>query len=107
MIDVKQAVKSAAQFVKILYEPDELIDLTLEEVELSDDEINWLVTIGFTRRLTEPISETVVRSSPSSAFGWLSNSHSEESQKYAVREYKIIQVDASTGVAKSMKIREI
>ncbi len=106
MVDVKQAVKAASEFVKGLYEPDELVDLALEEVELSNDETNWLVTIGFTRRLTEPISETVVRSA-GSPFGWLANSQSEQSQKYAIREYKIIRVDATTGDAKSMKIRAI
>ncbi|MCB0211662.1 MAG: hypothetical protein KDJ52_20155, partial [Anaerolineae bacterium] len=92
---------------KSLYEPDELVDLTLEEVELSNDEKNWLVTFGFTRRLTEPITERNVRSTTSEAFGWLSDSQAEESQKYAIREYKIIPVDAATGNANSMKIREL
>jgi hypothetical protein len=107
MIDVKQAVSAASEFLKSLYAPNELVDLTLEEVELSSDETNWLITFGFTRRLTEPISEKVIRPAPGGPFGWLSEAQSEKSQKYVIREYKIIQVDAATGEAKSMKIREI
>ncbi len=47
MIDMKQAVQIALDFCHSLYAPEKLGDLLLEEVELSDDEKFWLVTIGF------------------------------------------------------------
>ena len=47
MIDMKQAVQIALEFCRSLYAPEKLTDFLLEEVELSDDEKFWLVTIGF------------------------------------------------------------
>ncbi|MFW5845972.1 MAG: hypothetical protein ACOCXJ_07080 [Planctomycetota bacterium] len=52
MIDVKEAVRLATDYIKDLYDERELEDLTLEEVELSEDEQWWLVTLGHARRLS-------------------------------------------------------
>ncbi|WP_434688231.1 hypothetical protein [Pseudanabaena minima] len=57
-------------------------DLRLEEVELSDDRSQWLITLGYS------ISED--------GMGIRS-----------VRHYKIFTVDATTGEVQSMKIREV
>jgi len=87
-IDVKQAVKNAVEYLSSLYDSNELQDLLLEEVELSDDNRYWLVTLGFTRRLktTSPL-QAFARSEPD-------------------RLYKLITVRADTGEVKSMKIRK-
>ena len=46
-VDIKSAVRSALEFVREMYEgDDDLKTLALEEVELSDDQAHWLVTIG-------------------------------------------------------------
>ncbi len=57
-------------------------DLRLEEVELSDDRSQWLITLGYS------ISED--------GMGIRS-----------VRHYKIFSVDANDGEVQSMKIREV
>jgi hypothetical protein len=54
MIEVKEAVRIAFQYMKEIFFEEQLYDLTLEEIELaepSDDEPYWLVTVGFTRVL--------------------------------------------------------
>lgn len=91
MIDVKTAVRIAIEYMKALYEINkvELLDLLLEEVELSPDGRTWLVTLGF------------VRPQHSAGFwpGIL--------EKPSDRAYKVIRVDGETGKAESMKIREL
>jgi hypothetical protein len=47
MIDVKTAAHRALDFVRDLYEGEQLKHLALEEIRLSDDERWWLVTVGF------------------------------------------------------------
>ncbi len=93
MIDVKQAVKIAFEYLSSLYEQDELHDLLLEEVELSDDELYWFVTLGFTQNLSVPpgpYRHVDVLTIP----------------RYSTRVYKVIEIDANTGQALSMKIRK-
>jgi len=55
-------------------------DVRIEEVELSDDERFWLITLSF--------------SPPDHPFSMQ-------------REYKLFKVDASSGEVKSMKIRQV
>lgn len=85
MIDVKQAAQSASNFIAGLYSNETISDVMLEEVELSEDEMYWLITLSFP--------------SPSSSshpiFGG------------GGRRYKIFKVDADTGEVLSMKIREL
>ncbi len=90
MIDVKQAVQTAIHYVSDLYQQGSISDLALEEVELSNDEQYWYITLGFTRQIQEP---TGLRLTPFS--------------KQAQRVYKVVTVRASDGVATSMKIREL
>jgi|DewCreStandDraft_4_1066084.scaffolds.fasta_scaffold154309_1 hypothetical protein len=100
MIDAKQAVNTAYKFIHNLYESEELIDLALEEIELSSDEKYWLVTLGFTRLLSKPLEKKVVAP-------WVSIAEALQAEQQAVREYKIVKVDAETGDATSMKIRKV
>lgn len=85
MIDVKNAVKMAFAVFNELYESKKFEDILLEEVELSNDNASWLVTIGFYRR------------TPS-----INIIESIGSKKY-IRMYKIIQIDADTGKLIAMK----
>lgn len=93
MIDVKQAVSSASEFFKNLYDVSNLDELMLEEVAVSDDERYWFVTFGFShlqRRLQPPESHPL-----------------DIIKTYRpVRTYKVIKVNAETGQVRSMKIRE-
>jgi hypothetical protein len=72
-------------------------DLRLEEVELSEDKKFWFVTLGFERPVVQrknSLSELM----PAPAL--------PPDYKYE-REYKIFKIDAETGEVQSMKIREL
>jgi hypothetical protein len=89
VIDVKTAVSKALEFMKTLFEERKLINLMLEEVELSEDNGYWLVTFGFD--VPEPSG------SPIGAIVGLSYR----------RVFKIFKVDAESGETNSMKIRTL
>ncbi|HEY2892824.1 MAG TPA: hypothetical protein VGJ16_01380 [Pirellulales bacterium] len=86
-IGVKEAVQSATSAIKELLAPDSLSNLRLEEVEQTDDERYWLITLGF----DDP---TAVES----LMGPLAR---------ATRKYKVFTVDAETGKVRAMKIRSV
>jgi hypothetical protein len=87
-IGVKEAVASAMDFVRDIYEGQSLRDLLLEEVQMGQSDSQWLVTIGFSL----PKEESASILSPAT--------------KKLGRQYKIIAVDALSGQPISMKIRE-
>jgi hypothetical protein len=91
LIDVKQAIASAMAFVKKVY--GKVDGLRLEEVELSDYERYWLITIGF----DEPATKSPLKQ--------ILSSHLPVDEM--IRVYKIIKIDAKTGEALSMKIRTV
>jgi hypothetical protein len=89
MIDVKTAVRNAISHVTDLYNPDQLTDLRLEEVERTDDDRFWYVTVGFL-----PYTKEVQMLSP-----MLRRSAQGD------RVYKRLKIDASSGEVESMTIR--
>ena len=91
MIDVKEAVKIAVDYLQSLYDSTKLKDILLEEVVLSDDEKYWYVTLGFSRPLevNQPLSAIV----------------GPEYKREYKREYKVFQIDTASGQVRSMKIR--
>lgn len=93
--DVKQAVDRARKFLLDVYEGEDLPNLRLEEVELSDDGQYWLVTLGFTGY------EEEVEHCPILAPAFATTT------KRAKREYKLVPGNAYTGEAESIKIREL
>lgn len=95
MIDVKQAVNAAIEYLNILYDPKEIGNVQLEEVEFADVEQEWLVTIGFDRR----VKDSFAPSDPlRDAIGGLIRPET-------TREYKLFHVRASDGKVAAMKIR--
>ena len=48
-VPVKTAVSNAIEFVRELYEDEQIKDVLLEEVEFSEPADQWLITIGFTK----------------------------------------------------------
>ena len=79
MIDAKQVVAKAMEYIRAVYDPAQVVDLVLEEVERSEDGKHWLVTLGFT---------------PGSGAG-------EE------QTHKVMKIVAETGEILSMKIRKL
>jgi hypothetical protein len=81
MLDVKQAVDIASQYLIALFADKAISNIQLEEVELSEDEKHWLITLSFT-----------------------------ESQQILFpprKSYKLFKINADTGQVQSMKIREV
>jgi hypothetical protein len=83
MVDGKQVVVKAMEYLKAVYEPTQVIDLMLEEVERSEDGKHWYVTLGF------------MPSEPGS---------SASTQE---RTFKVVKVVVETGEILSMKIRKL
>ncbi|HUY92679.1 MAG TPA: hypothetical protein VMV10_28320 [Pirellulales bacterium] len=88
MLEVKQVVQAAAQFVQDMYQGEGIVDLRLEEVERLHDKNQWAVTLSFARPPKHPLAQALAGSSMQ-------------------RDYKILIVDASTGAIESMRIREL
>lgn len=90
-IDVRSAVMAAQNYFQSLQDMVgmQIVDLRLEEVELSSDQTFWLITLGFNRRVD----------TAKDPFGI--NGFSFE------REYKTFKINSETGEVQSMKIREV
>lgn len=95
MIDVKEAVKVAHNYARELYKDygvGEVDPITLEEVELTDDERFWLITLGLYR------STLPTTTSPIEIFAGMTTKRE--------REYRIVKIHSDSGKVRSMKIRE-
>jgi hypothetical protein len=90
MIDVKQAVQAAESYARALFPEAELRHLRLEEVERSENDSRWNITLGW----VEP------------AVSGNGIVFSAGAQKLP-RVYKLFEVDAETGEVTSMKIRDV
>jgi len=95
MIQVKEAVDAAARYTAELFEQEGILDLRLEEVELSEDESTWHVTLSFLRkrkvssRMEEQLRAASLAGPPMD------------------RDFKVLSVRASDGVVTSVKIRQL
>jgi hypothetical protein len=96
MIDVKQAVERATLKAQELYKGQILEELNLEEVEITDDERYWLITLGFFLRHTGPVRKGKVLQT-------IVEGRLADRQE---RNYKLFKVDAATGEVRAMKIRK-
>ena len=92
MIDVKRAVSKAMGYLRDMYTIEEFKDVLVEEVDVSEDNEFWNVTIGFTRR-----QESTSGGPMATLIG--------QSAEYK-REYKVFQIDAETGDLHSMRSRK-
>ena len=81
MIDVKQAVDIASQYLMSLFADRLPSDIQLEEVELSEDEKYWFITLSFREAYFAGIPPR--------------------------KNYKLFKINADSGQVQSMKIREV
>lgn len=88
MVDAKQAVKIAKEYVEEMYLPEKLPRLGLEEIELVDEFNEWIITVGFDAPSAE---ETPTE------FQRLVGRTGKR------REYKRVRIAAQTGNVLSMK----
>ena len=84
-IDVREAAAKAAEYFKQLYSSPEVRSVSLEEVELSENGKQWLITLSYT-------------------FG-----ENEGGVFFGIpkTKYKVFTVDAKTGKVTAMKIRKL
>ena len=93
-IDVKEAVRAAKAFVADVLAAEKVTNIGLEEVRLDEDQ--WLVTVGFSRPWDYPNQKDP-------AYGAILLLPQAESAPK--REYKVVKVDAATGEAHEMVLR--
>lgn len=96
MIDIKEAATAAENFAKELLDGD-LVGLQLEEVELSEDDQYWRITLGWIDPLTlkDPLN-------PAKGLA-----HALSGYRNLPRIYKTFIVDANSGIVRAMKIRDV
>jgi len=84
MLDVKEAARRASEYFAGLYSDQNIPNVQLEEVEISDDGRHWLITLSY------PVAPELAALN----FNFK-------------RKYKVFTIDAKTGEVKSMKIRKV
>lgn len=89
-MNVKDAVKTAINYVIELFSQEELTNVGLEEIVFNEPENCWQVTVGFSRPWDYP---------PKGVFAEL------QPKIHPSRQYKVVQVTES-GEVKAVKIRE-
>ncbi len=88
MIDAKDAVRIALDYVQTMYKPEDIPQLILEEVELSKEEDFWFVTVSFLPSAAKSPIEAMTGSRGAQA-------------------YKVLRIHAETGLVHSMKMRTV
>jgi hypothetical protein len=96
MIEVKQAVETAANYLADLFAKENISDIRLEEVELSDDGKTWYITLSFLRK-AKATGQPVMDALSSGQYGVGPQN----------RDLKILAVRATDGVVTSVKIRQL
>ena len=94
LIPVQVAVQRAMAQARNFYATEGIVDLTLEEVEVSEDGSQWMITLGFflpSKRAPSDLGEML----------------RQIQGKTYERRYKVFQVDAKTGEVGAMKIRSL
>ena len=87
-VDVKQAVRTAREYVGELFDGEEIDNVGLEEVVFDDESDQWLITIGFSRPWDRPKA--------------LSAALREDPLK---RSYKVVRINDADGRVMSLKDR--
>ena len=93
-LTVKQAVAKAMAAANEFYSGQGIVDLTLEEAEMSDDGANWLITLGF----------YIISKKPATALSDLMRQINGRTYEH---RYKLFKVNARDGKVTSMKIRNV
>ncbi len=81
MIDVSSAISTARLYLESVFGPEGYRNIRLEEAVLSDDDRFWQITFGFDR---SQLGGTIWK-----------------------KDYKVVKIDAQTGQARGVQIREL
>ncbi|MDX2160400.1 MAG: hypothetical protein SF162_03650 [bacterium] len=104
LIPVKEAIRSARDYMQSVYKGEPITHLLLEEVRLSEDERHWEITYGFDTQREYRHGINRLRTTRSILDGDFQDS--EPTPKF-IREYKLIVIDAHTGEVERMQIRTV
>jgi hypothetical protein len=98
LVDVKQAVDAATEYFSKLMT---VRDIRLEEIEISDDDRFWCITLSGLVPSQKPLFSVENEGQPAlSALGDLFRPDFE-------RVYRVFTFDAANGSIRSMKIRQL
>lgn len=89
MINMQDAVRAARDFAGQMYSEGELKKMRVEEIESSEDDKKWFVTLGWVEEAVQQVG------------GFATNATLER----VPRVYKVFVVDAADGHVVSMKMR--
>ena len=88
MIDAKEAVRIALDYVRTMYEAEGIEHFVLEEVELAKDERFWFVTVSFVR----PVAKSPIEAMTG---------------QHGAAATKVLELHSETGQVHSMKNRTV
>jgi hypothetical protein len=92
-MDVKQAVRTAIEYVTDIYADANIKDVDVEEIAFDDAQNAWRITIGFFRRWSPTTVEQAL---------WRI-----QSKQWKDRTFKVVQINDSDGRVVSMTHREL
>ena len=87
-MDVKEAVRTAKEYLSDLFEAEQIMNVGLEEVVFEDTSNSWRVTIGFSRPWDQ-------KNSLATALGDIR----------PARSYKVLCINAGSGEVESLTDR--
>ncbi len=97
MVDVKQAATVATSyFMELMGGTDKIIDILLEEIELTEDERFWLITLS-------ALVPTPKEAIDATSMGVIAAIMQVPKWR---RIYRIFKINTDTGTVKSMKMRQ-
>ena len=87
-MDVKEAVRTAKEYLTDLFEAEQLMNVGLEEVECESMTNSWKITVGFSRPWNQhgPLVTALVERNPA-------------------RSYKVLRINDDSGLVESLKDR--
>lgn len=88
-MDVKEAVKTAKQYIDKMFADEGIKNVGLEEVVFDDNEHSWKITIGFSRTWDEGIAAAMKAAGGNG------------------RSYKIVCIDDNSGRVVSLTHRTV
>jgi hypothetical protein len=98
-IDARKAVAVAVEYLNEMRDlvDEKLKDIRLEELELSDEQGVWVITLGYDVPVQPSRLDRILNPTPSTLLG----------ETVHKRDYKTFQINSETGAVQSMKIRSV
>ena len=99
-MEVKEAVRTAINYVKEVFADETLSNLGLEEVEYVPESNEWLVTVGFSRPWDYPRKDSAWQA-------WQTALTVPSYKPPPERDYKVVHIDDTKGQVSAIKNRLI